>query len=122
MRRILIVDDELKNQFYLKKLCELPDVTIHTANNGKEAIDLCNRFRFDLLFMDINMPNMSGPEVLIQIRNLESDYFHRTPIIAISSNYKQDEPIINEFDFDETIHNPIREGVIKDIINKYLIR
>ncbi|OYU95442.1 MAG: hypothetical protein CFE21_09865 [Bacteroidetes bacterium B1(2017)] len=121
MKKILVADNELMNQFYLKKLCDSPDVLVMTANNGQEAVNLCEVHKFDLIFMDIQMPVMNGTEALIQIRNIESDVFHRTPIIAISSDFGLYESTIKEFDFDEMILNPLQVATVKEIIKKYLM-
>ena len=85
---ILLVEDNVLNQrivtFSLKKYNH--DVTI--ANNGLEAIDRFNEASFDVVLMDIMMPEMDGLEATVKIREIEKerDIKSRTPIIALTAN------------------------------------
>lgn len=67
--QILIVEDEPKTRNGLKKLVLTfqPTAQVETAENGKEALEICERQFFDLIFTDICMPNMDGLEFLEQL-------------------------------------------------------
>ncbi len=58
--RLLIVDDEETNRILMTETFRKTGVEIVTACNGREAIDLCRRTRFDLIFMDCQMPVVDG--------------------------------------------------------------
>lgn len=64
---ILIADDSATSRGYLQKnltLAEIPEATYWFAKNGKEAYQILQTERIDFLFLDINMPEMSGIEVV----------------------------------------------------------
>lgn len=64
---ILIVDDSATSRSYIQKnleLVELPNVSYFHAKNGKMAYDLMKAQKVDLLFLDINMPEMNGVELI----------------------------------------------------------
>lgn len=85
---ILLVEDNVLNQrivtFSLKKFNH--DVTI--ANNGVEAIAKFKEAKYDVILMDIMMPEMDGLEATVKIREIESslNLDSRTPIIALTAN------------------------------------
>lgn len=85
---ILLVEDNVLNQrivtFSLKKYSH--DVTI--ANNGLEAIDKFKEGKYDVVLMDIMMPEMDGLEATVRIREIENEMKinSRTPIIALTAN------------------------------------
>ncbi len=83
--RILIVDDYYPNmQVALQHLNE-SDYKIDTADNGKDAIELCKNNQYDLVLMDLQMPEMSGYEAAQKIRNSVS-YYKNVPILAITAH------------------------------------
>ncbi|WP_339736802.1 response regulator [uncultured Sunxiuqinia sp.] len=85
---ILLVEDNVLNQrivtFSLKKYNH--NVTI--ANNGLEALDRFRESQFDVILMDLMMPEMDGLEATVKIRELETqnNLNTRTPIIALTAN------------------------------------
>lgn len=79
---VLIVDDNKINLLITKKTLErIPGCTCETASNGKEAISLVKEKYFDMVFMDINMPEMDGFEVTRHIRLFNSEI----PILALTA-------------------------------------
>ncbi len=85
---ILLVEDNVLNQrivtFSLKKYNH--NVTI--ANNGLEALDRFRESQFDVILMDLMMPEMDGLEATVKIREIETEnnLSTRTPIIALTAN------------------------------------
>lgn len=81
-KKILVVEDNMVNQmligFVLKKVNIVPDM----AANGKEAIRLCEKKSYDLIIMDLQMPEMDGYETTIYLRNTLKI---NTPIIAMTA-------------------------------------
>lgn len=86
--RILIVDDNPKNLQVLGKLLQEMKYEIEFAINGKSALDWLESSHFDLLLLDINMPEMDGFEVCRKIRIDPS--FDTLPIIFLSANTDRD--------------------------------
>lgn len=64
--RVLVVEDSKVDQFLVVTFLEnfFEDVTIETANDGLQALELCGDHSYDLMFLDINMPSMGGFEFL----------------------------------------------------------
>jgi signal transduction histidine kinase/DNA-binding response OmpR family regulator len=84
--RILLAEDDRTNQkvalHILKKLGYLADV----VNNGKEAVEALETVAYDLVFMDVNMPEMDGFEATKTIRNTDSEVLdHHIPIVAMTA-------------------------------------
>ena len=95
------------------------EVTV--ANDGVEAMELFNNHDFDLIFMDIQMPNMDGIEATKKIRdagNSKSDI----PIIAMTAHaMKGDRERFLDAGMDDYISKPISVLGIKRILQKYSI-
>ncbi|MBD1395537.1 response regulator [Pontibacter sp. JH31] len=80
--RILVVDDNEINVMILQTVLENMGATVHTAFNGQDAVDMAQAEPYQLVFMDIQMPGMSGLEATKLLQ--EANY--KTPIIAFSAN------------------------------------
>lgn len=71
MRKILLVDDDLKNSMLLKRFIELEGYEVTYASNGKIGYELYKDINPDLILLDINMPEMNGFEVAQAIRQTD---------------------------------------------------
>ena len=90
--KILIAEDNAMNQFVAQKILEGLHQRVFIANDGKEALAMCSRERFDVIFMDMQMPNLSGPEATEAIRALESKRNQdRVPILALTANARPED-------------------------------
>jgi CheY-like chemotaxis protein len=69
--RILVVDDEATIRFTLRTLLERQGYVVMTAARGLDALERIERYRFDLLLLDLIMPGMGGLEVAQQARTLQ---------------------------------------------------
>lgn len=84
---LLVEDDELSQKvtaFYLKRY----DHEVDIAKNGLEAVSKFKLLKYDLILMDIQMPEMDGLQAAKEIRRIETDYPEKghTIIIAITTN------------------------------------
>jgi two-component system, OmpR family, response regulator len=68
MKKVLIVDDTKNIRNLLTTCLELNGYTVSSAKNGMEALELISQEFFDIAFIDIKMPELSGTEVLRRIR------------------------------------------------------
>jgi signal transduction histidine kinase/DNA-binding response OmpR family regulator len=80
--RVLLAEDNAVNQKFAIRALEKAGHTVAVANNGVEAVDLSSREEFDVILMDVQMPEMDGFEATARI--LGSGL--RTPIIAMTAN------------------------------------
>ncbi len=82
MVKVLIVDDNNNNRLALNLLLEeTKGLEIFEAEDGQVAVNMCAKEHFDLIFMDIMMPNMDGYEATKQIKQIREN----TMIIALSA-------------------------------------
>jgi PAS domain S-box-containing protein len=85
--RVLAAEDNASNQLVLRALLQAFDITPTVVGNGKLAVEACQRESFDLVLMDVQMPEMDGVAATALIRAWETQRgLARTPIIALSAN------------------------------------
>ncbi len=83
---ILVVEDNLDNQLVALHLLQKRGYRVVIANNGREALAAVERQRFELILMDVQMPEMGGLEATAAIRLKERQGAKRIPIIALTAN------------------------------------
>ncbi len=89
-RKILVVDDDVRNIFALTKVLEHKGLSVDIARNGLEALDKLQKLEdIDLVLMDIMMPEMDGYEAMREIR--KNPKFARLPIIALTAKAMKDD-------------------------------
>jgi PAS domain S-box len=82
--KILLAEDDQINREVLKKLLNRQGNQVITASNGKEAVEYFRQHRFDLVIMDIQMPEMDGLEAMKELRRIDGPLKH-TPIMALTA-------------------------------------
>ena len=87
-KRVLLVEDNIDNQKLAVHLLEKWGCRVDVSANGKEAVGMVDRFPYDLVLMDCQMPEMDGYEATAEIRRREDGDEH-IPIIAITANAMQ---------------------------------
>ncbi len=86
---ILVAEDNLVNQRLAVRMLEKKGHAVRVANNGKEAVTAFEREHFDLILMDIQMPEMDGFAATNLIRSLEKNSGGHMPIIALTAHAMQ---------------------------------
>ena len=80
MYHILVVDDEMRIRSIVRKYAEFEGHTVTEAGDGMEAVSLCRREQFDIIILDIMMPELDGFSACREIRKISN-----TPIIMLSA-------------------------------------
>lgn len=118
---ILLVEDDKINQILAVKILEKEGCNFVVANNGLEAVEAVREHDFDLVLMDVQMPEMDGYTATKMIRSLEADgiIIDRTPIIAMTAHASsQERERALDVGMDEFISKPInREALVQMIRN-----
>lgn len=83
---ILLVEDNPLNQMVTRKLLSDWGIDIQIANNGRECIEKLQEKNYDLILMDVQMPEMNGYEATQHIREKMESPFREIPIIALTAN------------------------------------
>jgi PAS domain S-box-containing protein len=116
--RILLVEDNTINQILAERLVRKRGHNIVVTNNGREALAALESERFDLILMDVQMPEMSGLEVTAAIRRKEKDTGEHIPIIATTASVmKEDRERCIEAGMDAYISKPIEREVLFETID-----
>ena len=114
MLRILVVDDIYTNRYLLSELIKLTGNEAIMVQNGKEAIEILEREKIDIIFMDIEMPVMNGIETTQYIRNEMASPLNAIPIIALTAH--NPELFFDDYSdvvFDELVTKPYSVEKIK---------
>jgi CheY-like chemotaxis protein len=84
--RILLAEDNIVNQRLAARLLERRGYAVTVVSTGLQALAALERERFDLVLMDVQMPEMGGLEATVRIRENERRTGRRLPIIALTAN------------------------------------
>ncbi len=121
-KRLLLVDDDMRNIYALSAQLEDLGFSIEIANNGIEALEaLDNNPDVDLVLMDIMMPEMDGYEAMRRIR--EQERFARLPILALTAKaMKDDRAQCIEAGANDYCSKPIEMGKLTSLMRVWLPR
>ena len=118
-KQVLLVDDNDINLMVLQGLVKSSDVQCTTARDGIEAVAAAREQLFDLILMDLQMPNMDGYEATEQI--LASTQNNATPVVAITANHSyQDRQHCHAIGMQGCEAKPVHHADIEKILYKYL--
>jgi two-component system chemotaxis response regulator CheY len=115
----LIVDDSSVMRRMVRRTMELSEVPlgqVHEANNGREALDLLATITVDVLFTDINMPVMTGPELLRALIKQPDAVRARVVISTDGSDARKAE--VSGLNVDWYLEKPLRPEVMRDVLSK----
>ena len=118
---VLIVDDNQINKLLLKKILDKWGVLSEFADDGKQAVEkITNNQSYDVVLMDIYMPEMSGTDATRKIREKSAPYFQNLPIIALTASMMTAE--INEIEasgMNDYIIKPFDTQLLFDKLSSY---
>lgn len=121
MAAILVVDDNSMNRSVVKALLKQTKVGIDMAENGKQAVEMCDTKAYDLVLMDHLMPVMDGVEAFRAIRSNELGPNYHTPIVILTANAVagMKQTFLDE-GFDGFLSKPVQGELLEATLMKYL--
>jgi len=120
-KRILVAEDVTINQIIVKQILEEWGHEVVLVNNGQEAYDAHKKNDFDLILMDIHMPEVDGYEATQMIRHMGDTIKAAVPIVALTANaFKKETDRFAEAGFNDYITKPFTEAGLYDCIKKQL--
>jgi CheY-like chemotaxis protein len=120
--RILVAEDNAVNQFLAMKLLAKQGHSVEAVASGQAALDAMLRTTFDLVLMDLQMPEMDGFEATNVIRTRERDaHTPRVPIIALTAHAMQgDRQRCLDADMDGYVAKPIKPVELFEVIDRVM--
>lgn len=117
---ILIVDDSAMMRALIRRvagLSEVPIANVYEAANGREAIDLLEAHQVDCVFTDINMPVMTGPELLRAIEEREQ-WRHLTRVVISTDGTAARREQARDLNVRFYLVKPIRPEAVRDVLTR----
>lgn len=119
---ILLVEDSPSNQMIAKAILAKNGFNVATANNGKEAVAALENTSYDLILMDLQMPEMNGFEACTCIRDLHNNKSD-IPIIAMTANVSQQDQVqCLSVGMDDFLTKPINKMKMLEVLHHWLGR
>ena len=116
LSKILIVEDNTVNQLVMKKMLKNTGIEIDIADNGKIGFEKVLQNKYDLVFMDLLMPEMDGYEATREIRNFNKDI----PIVALTADVmKGVEAKTKEAGMNNYLTKPVKKDELLKILSLY---
>jgi signal transduction histidine kinase len=118
---VLIVEDNKINQMVASRFLKKWDVEVDFADNGVIAVNKVQSKKYDLILMDLQMPEMNGYEATKEIRSFEDKYFKEIPIIALTaSNVSDVEENVKNYGMECIISKPFNPIELYKTLSQYL--
>lgn len=118
--RILVAEDNVVNQNVITSFLKIAGLKAELAANGLEAVAAARAHQFDLILMDIQMPELDGLAATKQILNL-SKHYKDVPIVALTANVaKADQALYLDSGMTDFIAKPINPADLFDVLEKYV--
>lgn len=118
MHKILIVDDEEKIRALIKKYAVFEEYDVYEAGDGMEAVSICRKQEFDVIIMDVMMPELDGFSACREIRK-----FSDTPVIMLSARGEEYDKIHGfELGVDDYVVKPFSPRELMLRVNAVLRR
>jgi CheY-like chemotaxis protein len=119
-KRVLLVEDYALNQEIVQDMLELMECQVDTAENGKQALELQEKNVYDVILMDVQMPEMDGYTTTQEIRKREAGKKH-SAILALTANaLVGDREKCLEAGMDDYLAKPVDLDKLENVLKKYL--
>lgn len=117
---ILLAEDNHVNQKLARRMLEKNGCNVVVVSNGKDAVAAQKKSKFDIIFMDVQMPVMNGLQATKLIRKQESEDYH-VPIVALTANaMKGDREMCIASGMDDYLAKPIEKDDLLKVLDRRL--
>lgn len=118
MATMLLVEDDAIVQHVHKMMLTKLGHEVHIADNAQNTLSLIKKLNFDLIFMDIGLPDMNGVQLIKQIKAISE-----TPIVALTGYISQlDHIACISAGAAEVLHKPIASEELKRLVTQWLYK
>jgi hypothetical protein len=119
MKKVLVAEDSSVIQNLTKKILQFQNFDIKSVKNGKEVLKSMETESFDLILMDINMPQMDGMTCIREIRSMSDKTKSGIPVVAITGNAKNySEEDFSSAGFNEYLAKPLDFDKLVDTVKR----
>ncbi len=118
LKILLVEDNEINKKFFIKLLSKYY-LSCDVATNGQDSVNACAKKKYDVIFMDCQMPVMDGYEATRQIRSMEGRKKHTVIIALTAFAMRDDADKCLEAGMDDYLSKPINGEQLLKILNKY---
>jgi signal transduction histidine kinase/CheY-like chemotaxis protein len=120
-KKILVAEDNPTNQMLIELLLNELKIKVTIANDGLQAQEMFKKDHFDMVLMDINMPNRNGIDAMKSINEYQKDSNMKVPVIALTANsISGDKERFLEEGFSDYISKPILMENLTAVLKKYI--
>ncbi|RAV99379.1 PAS domain S-box protein [Pseudochryseolinea flava] len=121
--RVLLVEDNRVNQVVATNFLRKWGIEVDIANHGKEAVSMIKEKTYQLVLMDLQMPEMDGYEASKKIRAMDDEYFKVIPIIALTASAMMDiKDKVLGIGMTDFLSKPFQPEELQAIIGKYVLK
>jgi len=120
--RALVAEDNEFNRVYINDLLEGMLINVTCVENGQLAVEACKTIHYDIIFLDLHMPELDGLDAMSAIRKLNG-VNKRTPIIAITADvFSNDDNKLVNLGFSDCMFKPVEEQRLIAIMDNWCTR
>jgi CheY-like chemotaxis protein len=118
--QLLVAEDNAVNQKLVRRLLEKLNCSVDIVGNGREAVEAVAARRYDLVFMDCQMPEMDGFTATRTIREAEGDQQHTTIIAMTAHAMAGDRERCIDAGMDDYMSKPINPQLLESVVKQWL--
>lgn len=118
--KVLVVEDSPSLRYLMRRQFELLGMSVTFAENGRVAVELATNEKFDIILMDVHMPELNGYEATAKIRDHERLTGTRTPIIAVTAFTSKADCLASGMD--DFLQKPVMIEELKAMLSQWLNR
>jgi PAS domain S-box-containing protein len=116
--KVLVVEDNPTNRFVAGELLRTANCDVALASDGQEGVKLATEKKYDLIFMDLSMPNMNGWDAAKMIRSHSGSLSRNSPIYALTAHALPEElKALHDAGMQGCILKPLRARALEDVLN-----